>query len=222
MTNQWQYEVRQFWSIIHTPELPVGSAWGWTSAEPTSLPFFFLCPILFSSPLYRFYLRTLIQQITCSGIPDSGSAFRGHNLRQLARLSEERCSFPHGLHQKQGLSYLLSGPQSPHRSGDLLRFLAVLIFCDLTRTNAALSPFLCRKSSLAYTLALWVISMPSTLPVLIYIILTNYYGCLHHSPQSKGKHLFLPRIQNIICKLSEIHPSRIDLIWASRKHSLQL
>ena len=177
MTNQWQYKAGQFWSIIHTPELPVGSAWGWTSAEPTSLPFFFLCPILFSSPLYRFYLRTLIQQITCSRIPDSGSAFRGYNLRQLARFSEKRCSYPHGLHQKQELSYLHSGPQSPHQSGDLLRFLAVLIFCDLTWTNAALSPFLCRKSSLEYTIIhwlLWVISMSSTLPVLIYIISTNY------------------------------------------------
>lgn len=105
IANQWRYKMGQFLCTIHTAELHVGSGWDWTSAWL----------VLFPSPLYSFYLRTLIDSInhffknliqTLSTPPPPP---REGNLRQFARLSEKCASTCSVYTESRSSIYFLLG-----------------------------------------------------------------------------------------------------------------
>lgn len=202
----------------------MGSAWGWTSSGPTSLLFFFPCPTLFSSLLDRFYLRTLVHQITCSRISDSLSAFRECNLKKLARLAQKKMQLTLRLALKVG------GPFWASVSPSVKGFIKILSCAHILWSNwdkcCFVSLPLQKVFPRIHHLHTGSHESSACLPLCQFIstnFSTNYSGCLHHYLRAKASlFFFLFIIQNIICKLSEMQPSTTDLIWASRKHSLQL
>lgn len=152
---------------------------------------FFPCPILFSSLLDRFYLITLIHQISCSRISDSYSTFRECNLKKLARLAQKK------MWPTLRLALKVGGPFGASVSPSVEGFIKILSCAHILWSNWDKCCFV--------SLPLWKMfprihrlhagsrESSAYLPLSQFIstnFSTNYSGCLHHYLRAKANLFF--------------------------------